>query len=656
MTAKGAGASGVSVATGRTSSDGGSAVPVIRQVRARAHRSPGRTAVEDGTTRLTYGQLWRAAGDLALRLGSAEPPDVPIGILLPRSAELIAAVVASHRAGRAYLPMDPTLPLARIRKILHLAGVRTVFVGKDAGLTQALSAHVRVISVDSPSGSQGLPTDADTDPATADDDLAYVIYTSGSAGEPKGVMIDQHNLGYLVAVDHRLFDRNHTDRVALTASPGFDASVWEIWPTLAAGASLTVVPQDVLLDPPRLQRFLLERAISVSFVPTVLAERLMGLPWPRDDCPLRLLLTGGDRLVRRPSPDLPFLVVNNYGPTEATVLVTSGPVTPHGDGAPSIGHPIPGSRVYLLDEDLNAVTAGHTGELFLSGPGVGRGYLGGLELSAERFLPDPFCGIPGSVMYRTGDLGRWAEHGLEFVGRVDDQVQIRGQRIEPGEVAAELVRQPGVAAAHVLVGGGDQPDDTHLVAYVVGATTSPDPTDLRRRLVEVLPGSWLPRHIIPIEQIPLTPNGKVDVTALRAVRHPSATTTAAPTPTPSDPTEQLVAACWSEVLGIQQVDPDLGFFEAGGHSLQLAEVQAQLMARLGVDLPLTALFEHATIRALTTHLRERSDLRVAPPPAPAQAVAWGTATESLARHNRSRKARAARLRQARAEQQDPEDA
>ncbi|GAA1768032.1 non-ribosomal peptide synthetase [Luedemannella helvata] len=591
----------------------------IDLVRERVLADRDAPAVDDGVTRLTYGQLWDAAGRLARRLAPAgdDRVEVPVGVVLPRSAALVVAVVAAHRAGRAYLPLDPSLPPERQRRILATAEVRTVLTEADVDLVPGAD-----------------PVD-DAGPDVLPDDLAYVVFTSGSTGEPKGVLIDQRNLAYLVEVDHALFGRSPADRVALVASPGFDASVWEIWPTLAAGGSLVVVAQDVVLDPARLRAFLLDRDVTVAFVPTVLAERLLALPWPATGCRLRLLLTGGDRLVRRPAPGLPFVLVNNYGPSEASVFVASGPVAPDGDGPPSIGRPVPGTRIHLLTDDLVPVPRGDVGELYLSGPGVGQGYLGRPDLAAERFLPDPFGAEPGAVMYRTGDLGRWGDDGIEFAGRVDDQVQVRGQRVEPGEIAAELLRQPGISAAHVMVCPTDRADDAHLVAYVVGDAT--DPAQVRRGLAQVVPAGWLPRHVVAVERIPMTANGKVDVPLLPQAHD---TVTAAPAFIgAADGTEQAVAECWRQVLGLPHIDPDVGFFEAGGHSLHLAEVQALLAARLGVELPLTTLFEHPTIRSLAARVRT------------ATAGAGDAALdEPSARRRGSREGRAARLRQVRAEQ------
>ena len=280
------------------------------------------------------------------------------------------------------------------------------------------------------------------------EDLAYVVYTSGSTGRPKGVLVEHAGLSNLVEWHRAAFDLSAQDRCTQIASPGFDAAVWEIWPSLPSGAAIHIVPEHLRTDPVRLRDWLVAEGITVSFLPTPLAEGVIGLTWPERPA-LRYLLTGGDALTRRPRPDLEFTVVNNYGLSETAVVATSGAVAPDGDGAPSIGRPIAGVETEVVDERLQPVEPGGAGELLLGGVGIARGYLNRPELTAERFLNDP-----RGRRYRTGDRVRVRSDGeIEFLGRLDDQLSVRGFRVEPGEIAAALNSHPAIEAS-VAVGVG----------------------------------------------------------------------------------------------------------------------------------------------------------------------------------------------------------
>ena len=338
------------------------------------------------------------------------------------------------------------------------------------------------------------------------DDLAYIIYTSGSTGRPKGVEITHRGLSNLLSWHQRAFSVTSADRASQVASLGFDAAVWEIWPYLAAGASLSLADDFTCKDAEALRNWILANNITISFVPTPIAERMLLLEWPSDTA-LRALLTGGDKLQHCPRPGLPFLVYNNYGPTETTVVATSGLVPPAVDQCmePSIGRPIDNTQIHILDENRNPVPPGHVGEIYIGGAGVARGYSYRPELTAEHFVPDTFSGIPGGRLYRTGDLGCYLANGeIAYRGRADDQIKVRGYRIEPNEIVVALNRHPSVAASVVMACDGPL-GVQQLVAYVMLSQGSRvTGNGLRDHLRTQLPDYMVPSSFISVDEMPLT--------------------------------------------------------------------------------------------------------------------------------------------------------
>jgi amino acid adenylation domain-containing protein len=438
--------------------------------------------------------------------------------------------------------------------------------------------------------------------------LAYVIYTSGSTGVPKGVALEHRGLENLVHWYVRRFGLGPGDRVSLVAAPSFDATVLELLPALAAGASVHVPPDDARLAPERLQAWLLDQRITVAHLPTPVAEAALQLAWPANP-PLRVLLTGGDRLRVRPGASLPFPVFNNYGPTENTVLATSGPVAagagPDDRRPPSIGRPLDNVQTYVLDRHLEPVPVGAAGELYVGGASLARGYVGRPDLTAERFLPSPFQAA-GGRLYRTGDLGRWLPDGtLDFLGRADQQVKIRGVRVEPAEVAAAILDHPGVTAAEV-VAVGTLAGETRLVACVVPAPgLEPTPRELRAHCLGILPGSMTPAAFHLMETFPLLPSGKVD-RAVLASTLPAGDLATAGEPELEGELEARIAAIWREVLGLERVGRHDDFFGLGGHSLTSVRIAARLERELERSLPPTILFEHPTVAELAAVVGERS--------------------------------------------------
>ncbi|HEX9935823.1 MAG TPA: amino acid adenylation domain-containing protein, partial [Longimicrobium sp.] len=439
--------------------------------------------------------------------------------------------------------------------------------------------------------------------------------TSGSTGTPKGVEVTHGALLNLVHWHREAFAVTGADRATQLAGLGFDASVWELWPYLASGAAVHLVAdEETRTSPAALRAFLLGGRVTVAFAPTPLAEALLALEWPAD-APLRLLLTGGDALLGRPRADLPFELVNNYGPTENTVVATSGVVgAGQGSGrAPGIGRPIHNVRAYVLDRRLEPVPVGVPGELCVGGAQVARGYLGRAGLTAEKFVPDPFRG-PGARMYRTGDKVRWLASGeLEFLGRLDRQVKVRGFRIELGEIEGALRRSEGVADCAV-VAREDVPGEKRLVAYVVGEARA---EALRAHLRRGLPEYMVPSAFVFLDALPLSPSGKLDRKALPAPELASAEDRYV---APRTPAEEVLAGIWAEVLRLERVGVEESFFALGGHSLLATRVVSRIRDVFAVELPLRALFEGPTVAELAGRVEEMrcAGLPVLPPVVPVE--------------------------------------
>jgi amino acid adenylation domain-containing protein len=506
------------------------------------------------------------------------------------------------------VPLDPAYPAERLAFLL--ADSRAPVLLCAAGALEALPPYGgRVVLLDlaaeEAAGEAGAGAPDRYDPRQ----LAYVIYTSGSTGRPKGVEVSHGSLARLIAWQEGAFGVRPGVRTTQVAGLGFDASVLELWPALARGAEVHLIDEEVRNDPQALREYLLGRGIEVSFAPVAVAEPLLALDWPRGAA-LRVLWTGGDRVHQHPPAGLPFALVNVYGPTEATVVTTTGrvPAGPAG-GPPPIGRPLPYAAVHLLDAARRAAPIGVPGELCIGGPGLARGYLGRPDLTAERFVPDPFGSEPGGRLYRTGDLVRWLTSGeLDFLGRADAQVKIRGVRIEPGEVEAAVREYPGVRAA-VVVAQGDGPG-ARLVACVLpepGADLAPEP--LRDFLRAKLPQALVPAGFIFLESLPLTRHGKVDRQALARLS-PAPRAYAAP----ATPAEEILAGIWCEVLGVAQAGRNDNFFDLGGHSLLLIELRRRLQERFGREFSMVEMFQFATVAAMAEHLAAGE---AAEPPGPA---------------------------------------
>ena len=561
-----------------------------------AKKNPGHIALVDDSMQLTYGELDDWANRLAHELKALGiVSNTVVAVCMRRSSLMVLASLAVLKAGAAYLPMDPTYPRERLSFILRDA--HTPLVLSDSTVAHTLpEGSWRLILLDREDLTERTPTAWGTSQIYPGD-LSYVIYTSGSTGKPKGVEITHKNLLSFVSWHQKAFAVSADDRAAQFVSFGFDAAVAELWPQLAAGAALHITPDEVRSSPELLRDWLIGREITIAFVPTPIAERLIMLDWPVAT-KLRLLLTGGDTLHHYPRAGLPFALINNYGPTEATVVATSGCVATEkkdGELRPPIGRPINGTEIYIVDRSLNPVPRGEVGELLIGGAGVGRGYVNSPELTEKKFLPDPFVNRLGARLYRTGDLARWLPDGqIEYVGRVDDLIKIRGYRVEPNEIIAVLNSHPAVQRSAVIQ-RQDNEDNQSLVAYIVldQAQASLTATELRDLLRSRLPDFMIPAVFVVLPDLPLTSNGKID---RKALPMPSVGNTLLNENyvKPRTALEEKLSALVTNLLGITQVGVNDNFFLIGGHSLFGTQLIARIRDNFGVELPLRSVFESPT--------------------------------------------------------------
>ncbi|GAA2800464.1 hypothetical protein GCM10010505_29090 [Kitasatospora aburaviensis] len=561
-----------------------SAVPELfaRQVRA----TPDAVAVVASGAELTYRELDQRSDRLARALiRRGVRPQTPVAVLLDRSAELVVAILAIVKAGGAYVPLDARFPSSRIDLILRESGAALVLT--EEVLTALLQAEPEPSAVDVP-----------CDPRQ----LAYIMYTSGSTGRPKGVAVTHRDV-----VGHALtpeFRGGGHERVLMHSPTAFDLSTYELWVPLLNGGRIVVAPPEQL-DLDLLQHTITTHGVTGLWL-TAGLFRLVAEERPGLLAGVREVWTGGDVVspaavarVRAACPGIE--VVNGYGPTEATTLATCHPVRslPEDAATVPIGGPMANMRAYVLDAHLRPVPTGLVGELYLAGVGVARGYHGRPGLTAERFVADPY-GPAGSRMYRTGDLAWWQTGGgtLEFAGRADHQVKLRGLRIEPGEIEAILAGCPGVAQAAV-VAREDRPGDKRLVAYLVPAPEgAPEPGVLSGRLRRELPDYMVPAAFVTVDALPLTANGKLDRAALPAPEYGASEAGRGP----RTPQEQLLCGLFAEVLGREQVGIDDNFFDLGGHSLLAARLASRVRETLGLELGLRMLFEAPTVAGLTERL------------------------------------------------------
>ncbi|MBO4204847.1 non-ribosomal peptide synthetase [Micromonospora echinofusca] len=592
-------------------------------VAAQTARTPDAPAVTDADGTVSYRELGRRADRLAWRLYAlGVRPETPVALALPAGPDGIAGILGILRAGGAYLPLDPGHPPQRLAALLADSGTR-VLVTAVAHRDLFAGLGLSVVCVDELTG----PPAPDRPPpavARRPDQLAYVVYTSGSTGRPKGVMVSHATLSRLTVAFRDAHGFGPGQRILMIPPLTFDASVGDVFPALASGAALTVHPEPAALTGPALVELCGEQRITAVDAPSALWQRwvddLDGHRLP-DDLPLSVMMVGGERV---PADKLAawqrltggrVAFYNHYGPTEATVCATvhrvdpvdrtpgAGRVPPDvadGPGDLPIGRPLPHVRAYVLGTRQRPRPLGTVGELYLGGDCLARGYLGRPDLTARMFVPDPFSDVPGARMYRTGDLARVRLDGtLEFLGRVDRQVKIRGHRIEPAEIETVLGQHPQLAGTVVVARG------QRLVAFVVprSATAVPDRDELHAFLRDRLPEYLVPAVFVTLDRLPLTAHGKVDQRRLPADDGGADQ----PFQAPGTPTEARLAQVWAEVLGRDRVGARDGFFDLGGHSLLAAPLLARVNREFGVRLPLRALFESPRLDAFATLVDRHRD-------------------------------------------------
>ncbi len=583
---------------------------VVDCVGDHVHNAPDWPAVEGTDRTLSYADLDRFSNAIAaelLRCGLKLEEPVPV--LLPPSPEYIAAILGVLKAGGSYLPIETDTPLKRIEFILGDSQCRVVLTDAEGrerlrewtGEALDVSAFEKTPAADF----IGVPSDARR--------RMYVAYTSGSSGLPKGVEIEHRSVVNLVCNYMQQLKLTSRDRSSLLAYLAFDVSVADIWPVLCSGGTLVIPPQGLRHNPDDLIAWLHARAVTLTFVPTGLAELLFSRPWP-ERMALRYFTTGGDRLRVHPPPGLPFKVINGYGPTECTVFGTWADIAPKtaGQRAPPIGRPMWNTQAYVLDEQRKPLPAGAAGELYLGGVQVGRGYLGRKELTDGVFLPDPFAAEPGQRMYRTGDWARWLADGeLEFLGRRDSQIQVRGFRVELGEIEAVLFEHPGVRQA-CCVPLMDDGMPMGTVAHVVPATRgnrpcgSPSAASLER-----LPESMVPMKFVAHERLPLTPQGKMDRAALMAIG--TAGVQASVHDAASD-VESRVARLWNDTLPASaNAVSGATFWELGGDSLLAMKLLLRVEELTDTQLEYSTFLRQPTLSGVLKALRGQPAAAAASP-------------------------------------------
>ena len=564
---------------------------------AHARRRPTAPALTCGDTTLSYEELNARANRLArLLVARGAGPERLVALVLERSTDLVVAVLAVLKSGAGYVPLDPAHPEERVRQVL--AAADPVLVVTHTPIT---APHQQLVldgtdpAASRPADDLGLTVDPDS--------VAYVIYTSGSTGTPKGVVVSHHNVGRLLAVSDSRFGFGDDDVHTLFHSYAFDVSVWELWTALGRGGRLVVVPDDVAKSPRDLVELLArERVTALSQTPSAFYQlmRAEAEAAPGALPALRVVVFAGEalelsRIRSWHGPGRPKLV-NMYGITETTVHSTYAELTDPDETAGVVGTALPDLRLHLLDHALRPVPPGCPGEIYVAGPGVTRGYLGRPGLTASRYVADP-SGAPGARMYRSGDLARRRADGtLEYLGRMDQQVKIRGYRIEPGEIERVLERHPAVERAVVLA--DTDSDGGRLLCYAV-TTGEPAPAELREYARTVLPAHMVPAFILPVDEIPLTVNGKLDRRALP--RPESALPVSRP---PATERERLLCGLFAETLGVPEVGAEDSFFDLGGHSLLATRLINRVRAETGCELSIRTLFDAPVVADLARCLPE----------------------------------------------------
>ncbi|NFA07396.1 amino acid adenylation domain-containing protein [Clostridium botulinum] len=547
-------------------------------------KTPNNIAVVFEDKKLTYRELNEKANSLGRLLrDKGVKADSIVGIMVERSVEMIVGIMGILKSGGAYLPIDPSYPVERIEYMIEDAKIDILITSEEFINKVKFSKSIVNIKEKSILKKDNL------DIINKSSDLAYVIYTSGSTGRPKGVMVEHKSLINLCNYHNKKFNIKEEDKSTSYAEFSFDASVWEVFPYLIIGATIYIINENIKLDIIKLNKYYEKNNITISFLPTPICQQFMEV----DNTSLRVILTGGDKLNNYKEKQIS--IINNYGPTEATVLTTSYHVKSKVNNIP-IGKPMYNQRVYILN-NKKVAPIGVSGELCISGDGLARGYLNNPELTSEKFVDNPF--EPGERMYRTGDLAKWLPDGnIEFLGRIDNQVKIRGFRIELEEIENRLLEYEGVKEA-VVVAKEDKERSKYLCAYIV-SNNKIDRNELKNYLLKGLPEYMIPSYFIELEKIPLTSNGKIDRRALPepnrkmniGIGYEAA----------GNELEEKLVKIWSEILEVNEIGINDNFFELDGNSLKAMMLVSKIYKELEVEVPLNDLFKAATIKELSKYI------------------------------------------------------
>ncbi|RKH28704.1 amino acid adenylation domain-containing protein [Corallococcus sp. CA041A] len=611
-------------------------------IEAQVARTPDAVALEFEGSRLTYRELDTRANQLAHALRKhGVGPEVRVGLCVERSLEMVVGLLGTLKAGGAYVPLDPGYPQERLGWMLEDARPPVLLV-QERLLARLPASDAKVVKLDT--GWEEIAREPTTAPAptATPDSLAYIIFTSGSTGRPKGAMNAHGPVVNRLLWMQSAYQLTPRDVVLQKTPFSFDVSVWEFFWPLMTGAKLVVAKPGGHQDPSYLKSLIASASVTtLHFVPSML-QAFLDEPGVAECTSLKRVVCSGEALPLELKElclcTLPGAGLHNlYGPTEAAVDVTFHACQAN-DGRRSvpIGRPVDNTQIRILDAEFQPVPQGAAGELYIGGVQVGRGYLARPSLTAERFIPDPYATVPGARMYRTGDVARWLPDGeIEYLGRADFQVKIRGLRIELGEIESSLEKHSTVRQAVVLA-REDRPGQKRLVAYVTGKDAKPEGAALRTYLLERLPEYMVPSNIVVLERMPLSPNGKADRKALPAPGSGGADPSR-PFVAPGTAIEQQIAQAWKDLLHVEQVGLDDPFFELGGNSLLALQLHRRLTAELGVTLALTDLFQYPTVRALAARLSRREDT-------PSEDAAQAGRSRAEARRTVNRRAGASRGR------------
>lgn len=578
---------------------------VVTLFQHQLERTPDALAVVSDDLCLTYQELNRRANQLAYDLiQQGVGLEIPVGVYLERSIDLVVALLGVLKTGGAYVPLDPSAPPERVKYIVKDAGIQVLITSRE--LRANLCADLRlVITLDKDSLPSRAHNLANPPQVASPENLCYIIYTSGSTGQPKGVSIQHQGLTNLIIWHHRTYGPTSASRATQISGLAFDATVWEIWPYLTAGASVHLPDAETHASPEQLIKWINTSGCTHSVMTTpiaqfVLAQQLLVYT------SLRYLLTGGEKLHSPARRAHTFQFVNHYGPTENTVVATSATIdlTEESKSDPPIGRPIMNVQTYILDPRLEPVPAGVVGELYIGGPGLARGYLNRPDLTAASFLPNPFDPLGGSRLYRTGDLTRYMLSGdIEYVGRIDRQVKVRGFRIELGEIEAALNQHPGIEQVAVIL-ATDPSGERQIRAYVVphaGAMLTIE--DLRHYLAPWLPAYMLPSACYFLPTLPLTANGKVDQTALLALEQDQFVPEREIV-VPETEAEKVLLRIWQTALKREDIGIHDSFFDVGGYSFLLVQVYREIKKHFRKEISILDLLTHATIATCAAYLTE----------------------------------------------------